>query len=295
MTKPVVKIAYTNMWKEFDPDDIALTRIFRVKYDVRQVPLGTDEDVCIVSCFGPIQRPPTKAPVIGMLGESYQVKGDEPYADIYFTINETRNKNIYWPHWLNYIDNDEVYDTLQKRNARKYEKTRFCSFIARHPGFYGDHTRLHFTQFIMKEYKHVDCPSELLNNHPPIGDAVTQLEADNEKVEFLQRYKFNIAFENCVKPYYVTEKIVQPFKSNCIPIYRGGIKALDDFNEKAFIYAGEGADLTDFAATLSQIKRIDENDDLFYEMVSQPVFKADIREKYSYAKHLEIIERRLWS
>jgi hypothetical protein len=295
MTKPVVKIAYTNVWSEFDPEDIALTRIFRVKYDVRRVPLGTDEDICIASCYGPIRRPPTKAPVIGTCGEHFQIRGDEDYAETFFTMSETRNKNIYWPHWLNYIDNDEVYDAFQNRKTCKYEKPKFCSFIARHPGLYGDHTRVHFTQFIMNRYKHVDCPSKVLNNHPPLGDAVTQQGLVNEKLKFLQKYKFNIAFENCVRPYYVTEKILQPFQSSCIPIYRGGIKALDDFNEKAFIYVEKNADLNDFVKTLSQIKRIDENGDLFYEMLSQPVFKVDIRDKYSYAKHLEVIERTLWS
>lgn len=44
---------------------------------------------------------------------------------------------------------------------------------------------------------------------------------DNQKVNAISRYKFCLAFENCIAPGYITEKIFDCFKARTVPIYWG--------------------------------------------------------------------------
>ena len=95
----------------------------------------------------------------------------------------------------------------------------------------------------------------------------------SDKLEFLRKHKFNIAFENSSYLGYLTEKITDAFVANTIPIYWGDIKVSQYFNEKRFIridsYSSNQSLLTD-------IKRIMINDDLAYSIISQPIFVNDL-------------------
>lgn len=57
----------------------------------------------------------------------------------------------------------------------------------------------------------------------------------SEKYSTLNRFKFNICFENCEFPGYVTEKIFDSFLAGSIPIYYGAPDILDFVPETTFI------------------------------------------------------------
>jgi hypothetical protein len=67
----------------------------------------------------------------------------------------------------------------------------------------------------------------------------------------------------------VTEKIMHAFGAGCIPIYWGTQDVLMDFNPKAFINAN---DYKTFEGVIERIKEIDNNDELYLDMVNQPIF-----------------------
>jgi len=91
-------------------------------------------------------------------------------------------------------------------------------------------------------------------------------------MDFIKDYKFVIAFENSSYPGYTTEKIIQPFIAQSIPIYWGNPRVSNDFNENAFIDATNQS----FQDAIQQIIEIDNNDDKAIEMLMQPVFRNGI-------------------
>jgi len=77
------------------------------------------------------------------------------------------------------------------------------------------------------------------------------------KIEFLKRYKFNIAFENASLPGYTTEKIVEPMAARCLPIYWGNPLIEREFNPKSFL---NYFDFRDDDALIEKIIEFDESD-----------------------------------
>ena len=67
------------------------------------------------------------------------------------------------------------------------------------------------------------------NLFSPVGGGSTLAR----RPEHNNKYKFAIAFENEDYPGYVTEKICDIYKSNCIPIYWGTKEVTMDFNPKS--------------------------------------------------------------
>ncbi|NEN93050.1 MAG: glycosyl transferase [Okeania sp. SIO3H1] len=57
------------------------------------------------------------------------------------------------------------------------------------------------------------------------------------KIEILQKYHFNLCFENTIADYYCTEKIWDSIISGCLPIYYGGKNSTiyEDFEKNSFL------------------------------------------------------------
>lgn len=73
----------------------------------------------------------------------------------------------------------------------------------------------------------------------PQGIALEQSRGTNwqsSKLEILQKYHFNLCFENTNFDYYCTEKIWQSIQGRCLPIYYGkGNKIYEDFPKNSFL------------------------------------------------------------
>lgn len=91
-----------------------------------------------------------------------------------------------------------------------------------------------------------------------------------DKVAFQSSYKFVLAIENYSSPGYLTEKFADAARSNAIPIYWGDPTITDYINPKAFINCHDFDSLEDLNA---HIRMIDENDDVYLRMLSEPWFK----------------------
>jgi len=74
-----------------------------------------------------------------------------------------------------------------------------------------------------------------------------------------------MATENSIAEGYVTEKIYDSFMSRTIPIYLGTNDVINDFNNDAFINVN---DYKTFDDLIARIKEIDENDDLYMQMIN---------------------------
>jgi hypothetical protein len=116
-------------------------------------------------------------------------------------------------------------------------KTEFCCFV-NSSAFCKK--RIDFFKKL-SAHKFVHSGGKLLNN---IGGPV------EDKMSFISKFRFIIAFENSERNGYTTEKVFQPMFTNTIPIYWGNPSIGRDFNTASFI------NMYDFANDDQAIERI---------------------------------------
>ena len=151
------------------------------------------------------------------------------------------------------------------------EKTGFCSWVVstNHPT--RNRKRVEFFEKLSR-YKKVDSGGKFMNN---IGGPIPW--GWDAKVQFLRRYKFNLAFENESHEGYTTEKIYDPMMARSVPIYWGNPRIADEFNPKSFLnYFDYGSD----EALLEKIIELDRDDAKYLEYLRQPYFHGNQPNEY---------------
>ena len=161
-----------------------------------------------------------------------------------------------------YYCNETYFDLMcQKHHFSESDlanKTEFCSFV-----YSNNHASpergIIFNK--LSAYKKVVSGGRFMNN---IGGAV------KDKIEFQQKSKFCIAFENASTPGYTTEKLVQAFASRTIPIYWGDPTVSQHFNTESFINCN---DYNSFDEVVERVKFLDNNDAEYLKMLHTPALK----------------------
>ncbi len=120
-------------------------------------------------------------------------------------------------------------------------------------------------------------------------DALGNCFANSEKInkvkkennvpnyELYKDYNFAIAMENSDVYGYVTEKIMNAFLANSIPIYWGTKYIKEIFNEKAFIYVNDFSSLEECA---KHVIEINNDKTRLLNMLKEPIFKNNIIPEY---------------
>lgn len=255
-------IAFCDWWKEeygggiFDYRDNFFVNMLRSYsgYNIEVVEPHENPDVLFYSMFGNEHKKYTCRKVF-YCGESHSKRDD---ADYNLTFEADSEKNTRFPLWLCYLSDDFVNECKRRKNGVYNipdDRSNFCSFVASNPG--KDNIRKQLVETI-SSYKPVACGGEYLNN---IGTVIGRGKNASGKLQFNQLFKFSTAFENMnTMPGYCTEKILDVFKANAIPIYWGHPNVTHDFNEKTFINAnrfGSWNDMTEY------IKLVDNDKDAY--------------------------------
>jgi hypothetical protein len=160
----------------------------------------------------------------------------------------------------------DEYPLLFNRDNTELVKLhrKFCNFV------YSNNKAQERIDFFnqLQKYKAIDSGGKSMNN---IGYFI------DDKISFLNQYKFTIAFENSSHPGYTTEKILHAFAANSIPIYWGNPLVAKDFNPKAFINCH---DFENFEAVIKRIIEIDNNDELYSAYLLETPFVNNVANKY---------------
>jgi hypothetical protein len=170
-------------------------------------------------------------------------------------------------HELNSLVNEQGFPNIGNL-PDPVDKTGFATFVVSNGGSEKRNQLFH----LINSYKQVDSGGPHLNN---IGYVIPRPTKD--KIEFLKTRKFHLAFENSSYAGYVTEKILHPFYARCVPIYWGSTTLDMDFNPDAVI---NWHDYRDDKKFLERIIEVDNNDELYYHMLNQPMFKNNKPNKY---------------
>lgn len=217
------------------------------------------------------------SPFIILCSQESTVNG-KGIADYSFTYQAPSPDNFWIAQYAMPPHPHGEFNDLLKSKPPNYEgrigelrnnpKDRFCNFIyARHrPRLKLTKIRQDFCIQLAK-YKKIDCPGTLLNNTDELNT-----KFNDNKPDYISRYKFSIAFENKKQEYYITEKIMECFMAGSIPIYYGSPNVASFFNPKAFINC---ADYKSFDEVIELVKQIDNDDKLYQEYLTAPPILPD--------------------
>jgi hypothetical protein len=257
--KPAIKINFVNFWSTFNKTENFFYNLLIQRYEVT---ISDDPDILFYT-IGGLEHARYKCTKVFYTGEN--IAPNFAFCDFAFSYcYPVTKKNYRLPLYA-------LYDDVTKYINRKVDargilaaKSKFCCFIIS-----NDKCRERNDFFnLLSKYKHVDSGGRALNN---IGRPV------QNKLEFIKDYKFVIAFENVSYPGYTTEKVFEPLQQHCVPIYWGDPLVGNDFNTKSFINCHQYASFDD---AVTRIIEVDNNDDLYMQYLSEPMFKDNKLNEY---------------
>lgn len=140
-------------------------------------------------------------------------------------------------------------------------KREFCSWIVSNGGWAAKQREEIY--HAVSAYKKIDCGGKYLNNLP--GGEVIPV---GQSVPFYSRHKFTLALENSQMPGYTTEKIIEAWAGQTVPIYWGDPVIETVFNKDSFINATR---YSSWDELLCEVRRIDQDDDAYMRMLETPI------------------------
>ena len=259
MTK---KIAFTGFWDNFNPETMPLTRYIREFTDVEITDIKHADYVFFSVQSNKHWFASDDCIKIFFTGENLTPDFNACDYAIGFDWMQYGDRYMRFPLYYLYDDICELCEKkhlLNPENIAK-EKTEFCDITV------SNSNRNPIFQTLFEElskYKKVDSGGRWNNN---IGGAV------KDKFSFDAKHKFSIVCENSAHPGYTTEKLLQAFAANCIPIYWGDPDVGKMFNKQAFINVPEYGCVEE---VVNVVKAIDADDQRYHKMLLQPVFNSE--------------------
>ena len=250
------KIKFVDFWPGFNPEDFFIFKILSNKYELE---ISDKPDFVFCSVFGHDHLKYNDCVKIFWTGENQSPDFNFYDYAIGFDYIDFGERYIRVPLYMAYTN---IWNIISRRKPIENlkDKTDFCSFIVSNRDCAPERIAI-FNKLSL--YRKVSSGGRYLNN---IGGPV-----DN-KIEFQRKHKFAIAFENTSYPGYVTEKILEAFASQTIPIYWGDPTITEVFNEAAFINCNAFKSLDD---VVNYVIDIDNDDNKFIKMVNANIFKDE--------------------
>jgi len=254
-----LKIWFADFWPEWKDEDF-ITPILKNHFNVELD--KNNPDVVFHSIFNRMSETPTfKCKKILFLGENR--RPTEFGSNYSITFDPHSDTNYRLPLWQVYLLNKpELRNRLYNRfKVDTFE--RWCAFTVSNPSNFMRNTIFHQ----LNGYKPVSSYGRYLTNDFSLQQLSQGKYWRDAKAEFfnMHPHKFMIAIENSPYKYYCTEKLMDAFLADALPIYWGDVRVGEDWNEKAFIN-GTKIDI------LERVKKIDQDKGLFDAMYSEPIF-----------------------
>jgi hypothetical protein len=261
-----MNISYVDFWPGFDRNSNWFNLLLKGAFPDREIKITSPEyaDIIFFSCFGSEQLvyKNSKAIKILYLGENERPEYSIADYSLSFDFDDYNGKNFRLPHWFLYInwwDEPNFHHAQIPLNALTQEldpeeiwsRKEFCSIMIGNP-----------------VQNRIDIATKLNDIAPVHGYGKVFNNPVDDKIKTLQKYRWNICFENTIQDGYVTEKLLQAKIAGCIPLYYGPIS--DDFNIKCFIQTDDYSEDELFDLVVG----IENDKSKFIEIVKEPLFKT---------------------
>lgn len=252
--KKHIRIKFVDFWDDFVPENNLFYQLLSEHYDVE---LSDNPEYLFCSVFGD-EHLRYDCVKIFYTGENQSADFNLYDYAIGFDRMEFGDRYFRLPiYYLNRYQKD--FRLMQEKHKKPVpEKSGFCSFV--YSNDRASEVRERFFEQL-SEYKPVSSGGRYRNN---IGGPVA------DKLAFEQGHKFSFSFENSSYPGYCTEKLMQSFAAQTVPIYWGDPAVAETFNEDAFINCNK---YTSWDEVLETVKHIDSNPELYNHMLATPALK----------------------
>jgi hypothetical protein len=256
--KNKLKVNFADFWATFNKKENYFLKVLSEKYEVE---ISEDPDILFYSCYGWNYL---KYKCVRIYYTAENKKTDFSACDFSISFEFLERRNHYrLPFYAYHILKDNLLEKINKpitedeASAIWRTKNKFCCMVVSNS---NAKKRLEFFHKL-SEFKNVDSGGLTLNN---VNGRV------KNKNEFSEKYKFILAFENESFPGYLTEKIVDAFLVNAIPIYWGDPFVSNEFNKERFL---NYEDYNSEEELINRILQIERNEDMFIKKLSSPLFK----------------------
>ena len=273
LEKRKIYVKYMDFWPAFQLSRFDVHKILIEKYEVIE---SETPDYVIFSEFG---------------GQNYGIENRFNCIKLFLSI-ENRDPNFDTTDYaigIHYIEKGDryfrkptethqltaigtVYNVTQVKGI-DIKKKKFCAWVVSNGS--GDVRNLFYDR--LSKYKQVDSGGSFRNN---VGGPV------EDKLKFLQDYKFSICFENSKTQGYISEKLSDAFEAGTIPIYYGDDTVLELLNNRSYVHV---IDERDFDEKIEWIKKIDQNDTLYEQMIREKIVIDDSRYPREVQKYKDFI------
>ncbi len=260
-----IKIKFVDFWPGFDETNNFFTAILSDSVELSDFP-----EMLFFSNFGAEHR---KFDCFKVFFSSENERPCFFETDIALTFDYNSNsKHFRLPLYLLYMHKYNLALSDKKLginsvDADDWGSRNFCCMVVSNG---KSKMRNSFYKFLSQKER-IDSGGIYLNN---VGGPVA------DKLEFIKNYKFVISFENSSYQGYTTEKILEPFIMNCIPVYWGNKRVYLDFNSNSFLNV---RGKRDFERTYAQMKHLEKNIDEAILMINNDKIN-DEREFYDLQK-----------
>jgi hypothetical protein len=237
------------------------------------------------------------SPSDGVINKNWKIKinfigepifPDYEKYDIVLTSVNRINNIVDLPVSVMYIHGNNFFNTLENRKITKIPY-HFCSFIVSNPKCKTRNTMFE----MLNKYKKVNSAGRHLNN---MGRNLECTWSSSIHLDFIRQHKFMICFENTKMETYSTEKIVNAYLGNTIPIYWSSEHIKQIFNEDSMLFLEDETEES-FNKLIQKVIELDNNDEKYMEFVNRPVFnkknKEYWKEHYTLEKLGEKIDKLL--
>lgn len=275
-----IKIKFVDYWEDFDRETDIVTIILKKKYDVE---FSEKPDYIFYGPFSDEHLEYNDVIKICWYGED--IVPDFNLCDyaigydyISFGDRYLRFPGVYKKDFDKMLSPDNLFNKIATKHNIVNENMlnrEFCSFVYSNGNADPFRTKLFEA---INQYKKVASGGRYKNNIEEFPNGVP------DKIEFESKYKFSIACENSSHSGYLSEKLLDAFAAGTVPIYWGDPDVDKIFNKKSFIDCQKFSNIDEIVA---KVKELDENNELYLEMLREPAFVTELAMQSKMIERLE--------
>lgn len=271
-----MKISFLDFWGDFDPNHNFFLYLLRSIQENVEVVTPEKAELLIFSCYGDQNKKYNHCKKIFYTAENKRPKDFTCNYSLSFDFDESNNIRL--PLWLVNID---FFEKVNYKNPQYVIPINYITNFNTNP-FYKK-VKKEFCVIVNNHFANRrDEILQALNKYKPVHGFGNPFKnwfyGEDNKLDIISNYRFNICFENSIYPGYYTEKLLHAKTAGCIPLCNSDSNINKDFNKKCFI------NLNDFDSVESYVNYIIEveNTPSLYKLyINEPLFEtADYPVKY---------------
>ena len=268
--KKTVRVDFTDFWPGFKKTDNYFYNILKRYY---RVEISSKPDFLFCSYFSRKHFRYGDCVKILYMGENLVPDFNLYDYALGFQHMEFGDRYLRLPHYALYTEDIPAALHKHEKDDDYYlSREKFCNRVVSNPEASGERERMYKALCRLGQ---VDSGGRYRNN---VGGPV----------------KDKVAFENSSTPGYVTEKLLQAFSGETIPIYWGDPLVAEEFNPAAFINCMDYPDIRSVVRAVAEIRK---DDARYLEMMKAPAVlpgsrgEACLKEDYADAFLCAIFEQ----